>query len=538
MRSTRTMAVMMAALMLAATAGPALAVDAPKWVAAVYMAPQSAVGLRWNPVPGATGYKVLRSQAKGKDYAEIYSGAQPQYFDKSVEPAETYYYVLQAVDAAGPSANSDEKSVLIPGEKKRALNPPEWDQFGLTETTEFGKTSFKIGLSWKKSENPDVVAYNLLRSTAKGKDYQQIWSGTETKYVDSAGIEEGKTYYYVLTVLDNAFQESKQSPEKEQLVKKAEKKAVAKASEKKECIPQPTRIAVRFPAADEPQFEQPMDMVIDREGREAYISDQGAAKIFVYDMDGKRVREFGERGLGEGTFQLVSGVALDRDGNVYVSDIGRRKIIKFDSKGIYKKEVSVDKKCYPEDLKTPMPVAVAVNSKGDILVADNTNSRVMVFGDDGKMRGCYGAPADAKNKGPGYFAGMGLMMTDAQDRLIIQDYGVSRSQVLDKEGKALFTIGENVKGLVGAFVKVGKTAPDDKNKLLYACDGAMGNIQAFDYDTGEYKFTLTNEKKALKFNERADWDLTGTRVIDLDHLGRIWVLQGLERIITVLELIK
>jgi sugar lactone lactonase YvrE/fibronectin type 3 domain-containing protein len=533
------MAMMMAALLVAASAGPAWAVDPPKWVAAVYMAAQNAVGLRWNPVPGATGYKVLRSMAKGKDYAEIYSGAQPQFFDKSVEPADTYFYVLQAVDSAGVSANSDEKSVQIPGEKKRALNPPDWDQFGLTETTEFGKTTYKIGLSWKKSDNPDVVAYNLLRSNTKGKDYQQIWSGTDTKYVDADKIEEGKTYYYVLTVLDNAFQESRQSAEKEQLVKKAEKVAGRKAEVKNTIVVKASKTVFTIPTTpEEPLMGMPTDMVIDRDARVTYLMSQNPNVVMIYNEDGSYKGQFGVDGPLEGQFQLPTCMALDKDGNIYVSDLARKKIIIFDGRGTYKREFSTTKKCKPEDAKDPMVTGIAVDADGTVYGADNNNGHVMVF-TDGKLERCFAEQATQKERGIGFVSKPGGMIIDAKGRLHLQDYGPSRTQIFDpKTGTALFSLGENVKGLVGSFVKVGKPFPDDKNKLIWGLDSAMGNIQAFDYETGDYRFTLVGEDKKLKFNERADWPITSTRAMDVDSKGIYWVMLGMERSIVGLQMLE
>ena len=47
-----------------------------------------------------------------------------KYLHKNLEPGSTYYYVLQAVAGADVSANSAEKSVVIPGEKKKVVIPP------------------------------------------------------------------------------------------------------------------------------------------------------------------------------------------------------------------------------------------------------------------------------------------------------------------------------------------------------------------------------------------------------------------------------
>ena len=58
-----------------AWAVPALAIDAPNWVAVLYVEGQKMVGLRWMPVPGATEYKDLRSDTAGSGSAEIATAA-------------------------------------------------------------------------------------------------------------------------------------------------------------------------------------------------------------------------------------------------------------------------------------------------------------------------------------------------------------------------------------------------------------------------------------------------------------------------------
>lgn len=190
------------------------AANPPNWVTLIYSEAQKAVGLRWTPVPGATGYEVLRRTASGKDYVEIASVAVQQHFDKNVEPGTTYYYVLQSVDAAGPSPNSAERSVAIPGEKRQeALRPPEWDKVVPQSITQFGNCTARIGLFWKAVKG-NVVAYNICRSLTSGSAYALIASVAETPFVDTSG-EVGKTSYYVLSALDaTTFAETPYSAEK------------------------------------------------------------------------------------------------------------------------------------------------------------------------------------------------------------------------------------------------------------------------------------------------------------------------------------
>ena len=63
------------------------ALEAPKWVAALHIPAQKAVGLRWTAVTGATGYQVLRSTTSGGDFrvindSSVHEKSAPQYFSR------------------------------------------------------------------------------------------------------------------------------------------------------------------------------------------------------------------------------------------------------------------------------------------------------------------------------------------------------------------------------------------------------------------------------------------------------------------------
>ena len=190
----------------------AWAIDPPRWVAVLFIDAQRAVGLRWTPVEGATEYQVLRSTTRGEGHEKIASVTSPQHFDHEVKPGETYYYVLKSVAGSDVSAPSKEKSVAIPGQKKKeAQKPPELDNVEVSSTTEFGKRTNKAGVGWKPVNG--AIAYNVYRSTEPGKDYELVTSTSDDKFVDTK-VEEGKKYYYRVTALDNTFQETNYSEEK------------------------------------------------------------------------------------------------------------------------------------------------------------------------------------------------------------------------------------------------------------------------------------------------------------------------------------
>ncbi len=69
------------------------------------------ISLSWNSSSGATSYNVLRSTTGGGPYTTIASGVTSTSFtDTGVTNNTTYYYVVQAVNAAGTSPNSNQAS--------------------------------------------------------------------------------------------------------------------------------------------------------------------------------------------------------------------------------------------------------------------------------------------------------------------------------------------------------------------------------------------------------------------------------------------
>jgi len=71
----------------------------------------SQVSLSWTASTGATSYNVLRSTTSGGPYAQVaYGVTSTSYSDTGLAASTTYYYVVQAVDTGGTSANSGQAS--------------------------------------------------------------------------------------------------------------------------------------------------------------------------------------------------------------------------------------------------------------------------------------------------------------------------------------------------------------------------------------------------------------------------------------------
>ena len=86
----------------------------------------------------------------------------------------------------------------------------------------------------------------------------------------------------------------------------------------------------------------PIDVTV--RGQRCYISDFNSNQIVVFDIDTqKEIARIGEQGAAQeqykmhelpaGQFLLISDLALDRQGNIYVSDKAAARITKFDESG-------------------------------------------------------------------------------------------------------------------------------------------------------------------------------------------------------------
>jgi len=506
----------LAVAVLLAGVRAAAAADPPKWVATLYIEAQKSIGLRWTPVPGATGYKVLRSETAGSGYAEIATTSAPQHFDSAVEPGSTYYYVLQSVDASGVSGNSEERSVAIPGQKKVALVPPAWRSITANATTEFGKTTYKVALQWTK--DPKVVAYNIYRSEVPGKDYQLVSSVPEDQFVDTTNLAEGKTYYYVLTGLDNAFQESKYSAEK------SVKLEAAKKAEKRSVLPNPRLVVkaskelFRVSSGEGWSLGVPGDTAIDSEGN-VYVADVVAAVIRVFDGKGEYLRQIGEKGPDTGRMMYPTGIGLDADDNLYVTDRGvKPRVVVYDSSGKFLREIIVPQpdeeymKQFSDKAIQPVLRDVAVGTDGRMYIVDNALHRLVIADEDGKEFTTVGGPGD----GLGEFNAPGWIMLNPETKEVHVTNGLNRRvEVFDLDGNALRSYGTS-KSFIGSFVGATGIA-NYKDGGTIVVDSAAATVQFFDKE-GTYLFSLGNEKAEVdaESKQRANWAIRSPGGISYD----------------------
>jgi DNA-binding beta-propeller fold protein YncE len=79
---------------------------------------------------------------------------------------------------------------------------------------------------------------------------------------------------------------------------------------------------------DEPgQFYNPSDVAVDDQGN-IYVTDSGHSLIQKLSPTGQPLAKWGKAGIGPGEFHSLNSIALDSQGNIYVTDTWNQRVQK------------------------------------------------------------------------------------------------------------------------------------------------------------------------------------------------------------------
>jgi len=119
-----------------------------------------------------------------------------------------------------------------------------------------------------------------------------------------------------------------------------------------------------------------------------YVVDAGHARIVVFDRrTGAELTKFGDTGDASERLYRPTNIAFDKDGYLYVTDVGRFQIVKFDRDGHFRSTVGK-----PGDNlgHFARPKGIAVDHDGRLYAVDASFNNVQVFNRNGRLLMFFG----------------------------------------------------------------------------------------------------------------------------------------------------
>lgn len=244
----------------------------------------------------------------------------------------------------------------------------------------------------------------------------------------------------------------------------------------------------------------------------------GAGEI-IYNVGLKDLRRFGSPGSGEKQFLTPMGVAIDTGGDVAVADTGNDRVSLLKHDGLRMQWVREIGKRGKRPGEFQGPMAVAYDSQGRLYVADTGNDRIQMMDPKGKF---HVLPVEGL-EGPSAIA-----VIDGKEAWTFYREGpyADRLAVIDRKGTRLQTF-----PLSGGVALAGITAdqiPDPPVRMWGCAFDYLGNVVATDFDRSCLRKFDKDLGYVVSFGSEGvgDFQFTQPRGIAINHqFGQVLVAE-------------
>src|SRR5437899_9248290 len=135
----------------------------------------------------------------------------------------------------------------------------------------------------------------------------------------------------------------------------------------------------------------------------------------------------GKYGTDNAHFGYPESVALDSSGNIYVADRGNDRVQKFSSSGKYIFTLGVSGKSDTDNSHFNTPVSVTLDSSGNIYVADTYNHRIQKFSSSGTYLSTLGVSGEYGTDNA-HFSYPASVALDSYGDIYVADFDNNRVQ--------------------------------------------------------------------------------------------------------------
>ena len=169
------------------------------------------------------------------------------------------------------------------------------------------------------------------------------------------------------------------------------------------------------------QFHTPFAIAYNATNSRVYVCDTVNNRITILNSDLKLHSSFGTKGREPGEFNMPEGIAVDRKGNILVADHLNNRVQKFDASGCYLSSIT----CTEPEQKLQGPISVAVGPDDWVYVVENYSNRVSLFDECGKYVKSFGT----KGRNEGEFDDPYAVAVSPDGRVFVSDTNNDRIQV-------------------------------------------------------------------------------------------------------------
>jgi tripartite motif-containing protein 71 len=219
------------------------------------------------------------------------------------------------------------------------------------------------------------------------------------------------------------------------------------------------------------QLEAPDKLAFDMQGN-LYVTEVGSrsmgvgqnSRIQKFSPTGMSLARWGTFGSGPGQFNGPVGIAIDQQGDIYVTDIGNHRIQKLSSLGRPLSQWHTVGSGTGES--TEIGYDLALDASGNVYVSDahpfsSGNDQIQKFSPSGELLATWGGTGT----GPGQFSNPTGLAADSKGNLFVVDSGNNRVQELSPTGQYV------AQWDGPGFKFVSKIALDDHGNM-YVSDGS------------------------------------------------------------------
>jgi sugar lactone lactonase YvrE len=271
------------------------------------------------------------------------------------------------------------------------------------------------------------------------------------------------------------------------------------------------------PGWDNAHFDRPQGVAVDDDY--IYIVDENH-RVQIFNRNSHSYHStLGSWGSGDYEFNGPSDVAVDSNGNLYVSDSYNHRVQKFNSSLTYVRTFGTTDVPYLSDgYHFNGPFDVAVNNDGNIALVEGWwyGHRLIVLDSAGEPQFIIGEAGISGSDNAHFNDPQGIAF-DADGNIYVGDCWNHRVQIFDANGNYLSTLGTGYGQGNGQFNCPAGLAFDDSDNL-YVADTENYRVQIFDSDLN-YVATLGVTGESGSDNFRFNYP----RAVEVDSRGNIYV---------------